>query len=187
MSRKKIPRRIPPLPKQAAFREKDHKAEQLLALLRNVASSVQGAEPQLFYPYRDVAEGYRVPVSMVGKVYRELEQEGVLRRIRGSGTVLQGLNPTRKLTVRGIIAIASSLSCFLTLQDYRTFLMQIRRELRKRDFAAAEVFFEGGDSADVSPTASKIVIPIRWFGIAPTQFPKNLPCVWLIEEFRLSA
>src|SRR5712691_5503577 len=148
MARKKIARQIPPLPKNLLFRERDHKTERLLALLRDIAVPIQGPESQLFYPLREVAQRFDVPVSLVGKAYRELEREGILRRIRSSGTVLQGLNPTRKSSVRGVVAIASSLSCFLTLQDYRTFLMQICRELRKRDFAAAEVFFEAADTAD---------------------------------------
>src|SRR2546423_7206528 len=111
MPRKKIARKIPPLPKIPRLRQDEHKTERLLKLLRDIAVRIQTPEAQLFYPLREIAQKFRVPVSLAGKVYRELEREGILRRIRGSGTVLQGVNPTRKLSVRGVIAIASSLAC----------------------------------------------------------------------------
>src|SRR5947207_4912768 len=113
MARKKIVRRIHPLPKNAALQAKDHKAERLLEILRGIAVANQRDESQTFYPMREVAACFRVPVSMVARVYAHLEEEGILSRIRGSKTILQGLNTTRHLSVRGVVGLHASLSRFV--------------------------------------------------------------------------
>jgi hypothetical protein len=142
MARKKIVRRMPPLPKGPALRAKDHKAERLLEILRGIAVANQRDEPQPFYPLRDVASRFQVPVSLVARVYGRLEDEGILTSIRGSKTILQGLSSARHLSVRGIVALPASLSRFITVQDYRMFFIRTLRELRRRDFATATIFFE---------------------------------------------
>lgn len=147
MSRKKITRQIRPLPKRPLFRPADNKTERLLALLRDVALSSQKPESQPFYPLREVAQKFGIPLSLGWKIYRRLEEEGILRPIRGSGTFLAGLNSRRVTEVEGVVAIASSLSRFLNHQDYRMFVTLLCRELRTRNFAASRTFFEVGESA----------------------------------------
>ena len=146
VSRKKITRRIPPLPKRPLFRVTDNKTEILLALLRKAAKASQGAEPQLFHSLREMVQKFRIPLSLGAGIYRQLEREGILRPIRGSGTLLEGLNGTRNARVKGIVAIAASLSRFVTHQDYRTFVITMGRELRGHDLAAAETFYEGAET-----------------------------------------
>ena len=102
VSRKKITRRIPPLPKRPHFRATDNKTEILLALLRKAAKASQTAEPQLFHSLREVVQRFRIPLSLGAGIYRQLEREGILRPIRGSGTLLEGLNGTRNARVKGI-------------------------------------------------------------------------------------
>jgi uncharacterized protein YjiS (DUF1127 family) len=87
-----------------------------------------------------VATHFRVPISTVQRAYRHLEQEGLLTRVRGSQTLLQGLHFDRRLGVRAFIGLPASLSAFVTLQAYRTFFIRIRRELRLRGFATAMIF-----------------------------------------------
>jgi hypothetical protein len=147
MPRKRTARQLPPLAKGPAFRDKEHKTERLLMLLRSVAVANQREQLQLFYPLREVARSFKLPVSLVARVYRELEGEGFLKAIRGSATMLRGLRSTRKLAVRGIVAIPASVSCFVTMQDYRSFLIQIHKELRRHDFATADVPFVATDTA----------------------------------------
>ena len=69
---------MPPLPKGLALRAKDHKTERLLEILRGIAVTNQREEPQPFYPLRDVASQFQVPVSTVARVYGQLEDEGIL-------------------------------------------------------------------------------------------------------------
>src|SRR5438132_2964168 len=144
MARKKIVRRMPPLPKGPALRAKDHKTERLLEILRGIAVANQRDEPEPFYTLRDVASRFQVPVSTVARVYGQLEDEGILSSIRGSKTILQGLSSARHLSVRGVVGMPASLSRFVTIQDYRMFFIRTLRELRRRDFATATVFIERG-------------------------------------------
>jgi hypothetical protein len=142
MARKKIVRKLPPLPKGPVLRAKDHKAERLLEILRGIAVANQKEQPQPFYPVRDVARRFQVPVSTVARVYDRLEEEGILSSIRGSRTLLQGLGAARHISVRSYVGMPAAVSYFVALQNYRTFFIRTRRELRARGFAVTTVFFE---------------------------------------------
>jgi hypothetical protein len=145
MARKKVTRSLPHLPHPPRFAVRDHKTDQLLSVLRQVAVETQLDHPQPFYSVRDVAAHFHVPQSTVGHIYRRLEQEGLLSRVRGSKTILQGLEFDRQLRVRAFVGLPASLSAFVTLQDYRMFFIRVRRELRLRGFATAMLLFEGDE------------------------------------------
>lgn len=147
MARKKVSRALAPLPSRRALDKAHHKAEALTAILRDVAVKNQREQPLAFHAVREVAAHFRVPISTVSRVYRVLEQEGLLSRVRGSKTVLQGLHFDRQLKVRAFVGFPASVSRFVTLQDYRTFFIRIRRELRLRGFAAATAFFEPAEAS----------------------------------------
>jgi DNA-binding transcriptional ArsR family regulator len=147
MARKKVSRALAPLPSRRALDKAHHKTEALTAILRNVAVKNQREQPLTFHAVRELAAHFRVPISTVSRAYRVLEQEGLLSRVRGSKTVLQGLHFDRQLKVRAFVGFPASVSRFVTLQDYRTFLIRIRRELRLRGFAAATAFFEPAEAA----------------------------------------
>jgi hypothetical protein len=138
----------------------------LLEILRRVALTNQTEQPQPFYSLRQIATHFRVPISSVSRVYRRLEQEGLLSSIRASKTILQGSHYDRRLSVRAFIGLPASLSKFVTLQDYRVFFMRTRRELRIRGFATAMVFFEGDEAATANYAErlkSYEVDTILWF------------------------
>lgn len=142
MARKRSVRRLPPLPSRIGLKKRDHKIGRLLEILRAIAVSNQRNEPQLFYSVRDITRHFDVPVSTVARVYGQLEDEGLLASVRGSKTLLQGLSLGRQLTVLGSIGLPASVAAFITFQDYRTFFIRMRRELRARGFAAVMVLFE---------------------------------------------
>src|SRR5438477_2307913 len=142
MARKKVTRALAPLPSRRALEKAHHKTEALISILRDVAVKNQREQPRAFHSVRDVATHFRVPVSTVSRVYRHLEQEGLLTRVRGSKTLLQGLRFDRRLSVRAFVGLPASLSAFLTIHAYRMFFIKIRRELRLRGFATAMVFAE---------------------------------------------
>lgn len=147
MARKKVTRALAPLPSSRALDKAHHKTDALIEILRDVAVKNQQEQPRAFHSVRAVAAHFRVPASTVSRAYRHLEQEGLLLRVRGSKTLLQGLNFDRQLSVRAFVGFPASLSAFVTLQDYRTFFIRIRRELRLRGFAAATAFFEPGEAS----------------------------------------
>jgi hypothetical protein len=166
MARKKVTRSLPQLPHPPRFAARDHKTDQILSILRSVAVETQLDYPQPFYSVRDVAAHFHVPQSTVGQIYRRLAQEGLLSRVRGSRTILQGLKFDRRLQVRAFVGLPASLSSFITLQDYRMFFIRVRRELRLRGFATAMLLFEGdevGTSAFAERLQAYEVDTVLWF------------------------
>jgi hypothetical protein len=166
MARKKVSRALAPLPSRRALDKAHHKTEALTAILREVAVKNQREQPLAFHSVREVAGHFRVPVSTVSRAYCVLEQEGLLSRVRGSKTVLQGLHFDRQLKVRAFVGFPASVPRFVTLQDYRTFFIRIRHELRLRGFAAATAFFEPAEaSSDVLGKRFKAyeVDTVIWF------------------------
>ncbi|HVF70458.1 MAG TPA: hypothetical protein VM940_02520 [Chthoniobacterales bacterium] len=147
MARKKVTRALAPLPGRRELERAHHKTDTLIGILRDVAVKNQRDQPRAFYSVREVGAHFKVPLSTVSRAYQQLEQEGLISRVRGSKTLLQGLHFDRQLKVRAFVGFPASLSAFVTLQDYRTFFIRIRRQLRLRGFAAATAFFEPPEAA----------------------------------------
>jgi hypothetical protein len=148
MPRTKILRDLEPLPRGSAMRGTRNKTDGLLKVLRSSAIKCQREQPRAFYSLREVARQFRVPVSTVAKVYDHMEEEGLLSRVRGSKTVLNGLRNNRKLSVRGFVGLPALMSHFIAIQDYRTFFICIRRELWLRGFATTMFFFRHDEAGD---------------------------------------
>jgi DNA-binding transcriptional regulator YhcF (GntR family) len=147
MARKKVPRTLPALPSKRAVQRAPHKSQASTEVLRKVAVKNQQDQPRAFYSLREVETHFQVSYSNVSRVYRQLEEEGLLSRVRGSKTILQALHFDRQLRVRAFVGLPASLSEFVTLQAYRTFFIKIRRVLRLRGFATAMAFFEKEEAA----------------------------------------
>jgi len=202
MARTKRPLRLPRLPPASTLRRIEANGESLQDLLRSIAQSAQSEQPQPFYSLRDVALQYRLPISAVARVYQRLEVEGLLNRIRGSRTILRGSRPIRQLIVRHIVGMPAALSCFITLQDYRSFFIQTRRQFRRRGLITTIAFYERDDQdlpdrlqearADVvvwylPDTAARLAAPslqdsgVRIIGISDGGLP-SLPCHYEIRR-----
>lgn len=126
----------------------------------------QRDQAQPFPSVREIAGHFKLPLSAVARNYAKLEREGLLTRRRSSGTLLKGRKFGRRLHVRAVIGLPASVFCFIALQDYRQFLEQIRRELAKRDFAAAQVFFRPPELQDnrlADRLTGKAVDAVVWY------------------------
>jgi hypothetical protein len=181
MARKKVPRALPQLPSRRQLAGAPYKTERLVEILRDVAIKNQGEQPRAFYALREVAKSYRLPLSTVARAYRRLEQEGLLTRVRGSRTLLQGLRYDHRFGIRGLVGLPASLSAFVTVQAYRMFFIKIRRELRLRGFATAMVFVEKDEAR--SPVLSERlksyeVDTVLWFQ-PPREAAKS--ALWLTD------
>lgn len=157
MARKKVRRKLCTLPSLSKISRADHKGERLLEIMRAVAVKNQNEEAQSFYSVRDVAARFGVAISTVSDVYRHLESEGLLNRVRGSQTILQGLQFDRHLHVKGLVGLPAFLTAFLTFQDYRMFFIRIRRELRLRGFATAMIFFDHEEELQTPAFAERLL------------------------------
>lgn len=147
MPRKRIPRSLPPLPKTRCLDDALHKTDRLIEILRKVAVNSRSTQPRVFYSVRNIAHHFRVTLSTAARAYHQLEREGLLTRVRGSKTLLQGRRFNRRTGVRAFVGLPASLSDFVTLQPYRMFFISIRRELRLRGFATAMVFTDKEETA----------------------------------------
>ena|ERR1017187_6254121 len=203
MPRKKLLRSLPSLPKSLIVGPREHKTERILEILRNLASAAQEDQPHTFYSMRQVVEAFKVPISTVSRIYGRLEHEGILNRIRGSKTTLNGLKYDRKLSVRAFIGLPGSTSRFLTIQNYRMFFMRIRRQLRSSGFAAVTLFLDSPDPAELVDRVKKYEIDtliwlepgrlaeeaslqlndlgIRLIGVSDAQTP-SLPCRYKVRR-----
>jgi hypothetical protein len=142
MARKNLVHEMPPLPDKVIFKARDHKTKRLLEILRGIAVTNQKKDSLVFYPVRKVAKHFRAPISTVARVYGHLEKEGILTSVRGSKTLLQGLQSSRHLNVLSVVGVPAAVAAFVTFQDYRMFFIRTRRELRTRGFSVAMVLFE---------------------------------------------
>lgn len=142
MARKKVSRTLSPLPSRRRLDRIEHKTDGLAQILHAVALKNQRQQPRAFHSMREVSAHFKVPFSTVSRVYHRLEREGLLTRVRGAKTLLQGSHFDRRQGVRAFVGLPASLSAFITIQAYRTFFIRIRRELRLRGFGTAMIFYQ---------------------------------------------
>jgi len=139
MPRKKLVCALPPPRRPRGRRAPDDR--QLLEILRRLALTHQRSEPQLFYPLRDAARELGVSLSAISRAYEALKKEGILGTIRASRTVIEGRDVAHQVSFKGFIGLPLSLSCFLVLQDYRSFYFALRRESHRRGFVSNLLFY----------------------------------------------
>ncbi len=121
----------------------------------------------LFHTVRETAVYFGVSLWTVGAVYRRLEREGTIVRIRGSRTIIparRGVAPQGR--VRGVIAIMVWLPGFLHVPDVRQAVMLAEERLRRSQFVADIVFYHEEDKTDPALAARVIAHEpdcVLWF------------------------
>ena len=106
-----------PLPAKLKREKAESRSEALLRVLRRIAIAHRTEQTQTFYSRRTIAGHFKLPLSLVSRVFLRLEEEGLLSRIRGSRTVLRGLKHDRRLHVRGVVGLpvsSTALRCSAT-------------------------------------------------------------------------
>ncbi len=139
MKRLSRPRKLPPLTVQ--LHAGHTRAYAVLKTLRGLALRLRGATAQPFYSTREVARHFGVPQPTVVQVYRELEAEGLLVRLRSTGTLLQPRKRQPRNPVRGVVGVPIWLWGFTENLNWRTFLISLETHLRRHHFVANFVFF----------------------------------------------
>ena len=136
-------------------------------LARLAARSKADGRGALFHTVRETAEYFGVSLWTIGAVYRRLEREGAVVRIRGSRTVIparRGMAPQRR--VRGVVAVMVWLPGFLHVPDVRLAVMLAEERLRRAQFVADIVFYREEDKADPA-LASRVIAHepdcVLWF------------------------
>jgi hypothetical protein len=125
-------------------------------LVRRFAVSEQRGQARIFHSIRAAAQHFGVPNSTIARIYRRLSEDGILRTVRGAGTVLEGAGAVRTLHVSGVVGLPVFLPRFLSWQEYRTVLLRLRRELRARRFAADLVFYDAPSAQGLLTLAPRL-------------------------------
>jgi len=109
--------------------------------LRGVADILRTSNPQPFYAMREVADFFQAPLSNVARVYKVLEREGIINRIRGSQTMLTGKKALSRDSIRGVVGIPILMECMAHLVYTRTLVMQLGEHLRSSGYVADMIFY----------------------------------------------
>lgn len=141
MRTKEFALHLPQLPRRLKADKGEDRSEALLRTLREIALEKRTTQAQRFYSLRQVAKRFQLPLSLVSRVFIQLEAEGLLSRIRGSRTVLHSTSYDRALHILGVAGLPVSSFRFAFFADYRELILQLRRRLRRRGIMPAEVFY----------------------------------------------
>lgn len=134
----------------AGFSDRQSKQEQIFTVLAPLARGKRPRMPTKFYSMPEVSAFFGVALRTVEAVYRRMEEQGLVARIRGIGTVLPGraggIRP--QVPVRGVVAVLNWLPGFLHISDQRFFMMELERALWEHNFASTFVFYHEEEKRD---------------------------------------
>lgn len=152
MSRKAIPRTLPPLAKVfsgfAGFSDDNNKQRLLLDELRKAARRLRKQKSQPFYSMRDIAAFFKAPLRTVAIAYEALESEGLFNRVRSSQTQLIGSTDSTQHVVRGVVGIPIWLLSIVISPYTRVLHIGLEERLRKKGFVADMIFFRTGEDCE---------------------------------------
>jgi hypothetical protein len=134
----------------AGFDGTRDKQDQILAILAPLAREGRAENPTRFYSMRAVCDYFGVALRTAGAVYRRMERDNLLARIRVTGTIIPARTGRTRphMPVRGVVAVINWLPGFLHIADQRIFVMQLERLLWERDFASTLVFYHEEEKYD---------------------------------------
>ena len=145
MSRVIVHRSLPPLKKVLGqkFRFPEGKSRQQVMIeeLRDAAKKLRSGTSQPFYSMREVADFFQAPLGTISSVYKALEREGIINRIRSSRTMLVGKQVLPRDAVRGVVGIPIWLHSIMLLIYTRTLAMDLEEHLRRSGYVADLIFY----------------------------------------------
>jgi len=149
-SRRRIPRGLPALSGfDCSSDQSTEKAETIAGLLREIAIKTQNDYLQSFYSMRSIAEHFRIPPTMVSRIYHRLGAEGLLRMVWGSKTLLEPIKSGRNGGCR-CVGIPVDLSRFALSPDYRESVLLLQVEMWNHEVDEHLLFFRDGENEVVT-------------------------------------
>jgi DNA-binding transcriptional regulator YhcF (GntR family) len=140
MARKEVERSLPSLralmPRFRGFAKGSQHQQTVTSAMRSIARKLRRKKNQPFYSMREAARFWSLPLSSISMVYKELEDEGLLIRVRGSRTVLLGREVQTHHTFRSIVSVPIALNSLVSSHFTRRFCDRISDELWKHHFVA---------------------------------------------------
>jgi len=108
--------------------------------LRRAAENLRGEAARTFYSMREVSSFFGLPLRTVAFAYEQLEKEGILNRIRGSRTLLEGKTVAPRTSVRAVVGIPVWLHAIVVSPYSRAFNLELEESLRAHGFVADMIF-----------------------------------------------
>lgn len=125
--------------------------------LREVADRLRSNVPQPFYSMREIANHFQVPLGTVSRVYKRLENECIISRIRSSHTMLMGRNVLPRTAVRGVVGIYIWLRSMINLPYTSSLVMGFEQRLRRIGYVT-DVIFHSETNEEITPAfASRLL------------------------------
>ena len=154
MTRKPVTRSLPALrslhPRFSGFDPAGNSRDALTQHLRRTIARVRLDTSHPFYSIRQVAGFFGVSLKTVAGAYEKLEAEGLLTRLRGSHTLVQGRVLQPRHPVRGVVGVPIYLQPLVIGTDWRFFIMRLEEELRRYHFVTDFIFYRTGENEDLA-------------------------------------
>ncbi|MDK3157860.1 hypothetical protein QPK87_14945 [Kamptonema cortianum] len=113
----------------------------LLNYVRTLCQKLQRADNQPFYSTREIAAFFKTDQKVAVQVFAALEAEGLLARIRATGTVLLGYSTQVPQKFRGIVTLPLWQHGYSNIVVWRKFLQEFDASLLEHYFVISPVFF----------------------------------------------
>jgi len=126
--------------------------------LRSVAEKVKSSNSQPFYSMREVADFFHVPLGTVSRVYKRLEREGVVNRIRSSHTMLVGKEVLPREAVRGVVGLYVWVHSMVLLAYTQTLVVEFEEHLRRSGYVADIIFHSEQDEETKPEFATRLLL-----------------------------
>jgi hypothetical protein len=118
--------------------------DSILALLRRIVLKSQGDSLQPFYSIRAVADQFHLPRATIGRIYRRLCDEGLLRAMWGSKTFLEPTDSAKGKKL-ATIGIAVDLCRFRDSSEYCDHILSLQDAIRRHRIIERLIFFRDVD------------------------------------------
>jgi len=152
MARKPVSRTLPGLqslyPQFNGFPPIENKTTAIVHALREIIVRVRMERTVPFYSIREIGGFFGVSYKTVAQAYEKIEAEGLLTRVRGSQTLMQGSKLAPSRPVRGVVGIPVYLPAFFFGSHGRTLFLQLETELRRHHFVADFIFYRHAEQTD---------------------------------------
>lgn len=136
MSGKRVPRQLPRLTGWRKLPARTNRTAAATDWLRRLARRCRTDQSAPFYSMREVANRLAMPVADIARVYRRLNDEGLLQVRRGAPTLLTPRDAKPRRAIRGVVAIPVWQYANANWTDWRQFFSAVGEALRERHFAA---------------------------------------------------
>jgi len=163
MSRKPVHRRLPSLrelfPDFRGLSPQDNHSAVIVETLRATIERVRQPHAVPFYSMREVADFFGVSLRGVVRAYERLASEGLLTKMRGSQTLVEGHKPQPHHPVRAVVGLPVELPTFVYGTDLRSFYIELEDELRRFHHLVNFIFTRPSEEA--SPDLARRILDHR--------------------------